>query len=525
MERIDTVFFNGTLLTQDPNTPVASALAVAGERIAAVGSLDEVSNLTGPETRRIDLEGRTLIPGFNDAHVHVWKVGHLLTSMVDLHDVRSTAELQETLRSASRRLPAGEWLLGRGYNEAKIKEGRQPTRQDLDHAVSDRRVYVTRTCGHMGVANSQALRAAGIDADTVDPPGGVIVRDGSGEPTGLLQENAVDLMNQVIPEPTPGEYRTMIEAASRHQHRLGITSATDPGVRPTVLDAYRSLAEEKALRSRFDVMWLHEPARDLDDLPEPHRSDFLRFDSVKFFADGGLSGATAALRQAYRHSPTRGVMRLQEGELQELAEQAERQGFHVATHAIGDAAIAMVLSVYQKLDEERPGRRRRVEHFALPDALQIKKASGLRSSIATQPVFLHSLGENFRRYLPEAYLPRCYPLRSLLESRLEMALSSDGPVVEDDNPFLGIQAAVLRSDATGTTIAPEQSITVAQALYAYTMGGALACGDASNRGSLSQGKWADLVVLDRNPLESDPHVLSEVGVEQSYVAGHLVYER
>ena len=155
----------------------------------------------------------------------------------------------------------------------------------------------------------------------------------------------------------------------------------------------------------------------------------------------------------------------------------------------------------------------------------MERASRLRTSIATQPVFLYSLGENFRRYLPEAYLARCYPLRSLLKNGLELALSSDGPVVEDDNPFLGIQAAVLRRDPQGATIAPEQTITVAQALYAYTMGGALACGDAFNRGSLSPGKWADLVVLERNPLESDPNALSEIGVERTYLGGELVYER
>ena len=522
---VDTLFFNGTLLTQDPQSPLASALAVAGERIAAVGSLDDMENLAGPDTRRVDLGGRTLLPGFNDAHVHVWKVGHLLTTMVNLHGVKSISQLQDMLRSASRRLSERKWLLGRGYNEALIEEGRQPTRQDLDSAVSDRRVYLTRTCGHMGVANSRALQAAGIDANTVDPPGGVIVRDDRGEPTGLLQENAVDLMNRSIPEPTRGEYRVMIEAASRHQHRLGITSATDPGVRPTVLEAYRSLAEEGALRSRFDVMLLHEQGRVLDTLPQRYQSDFLRFDSIKFFADGGLSGATAALRQAYRHAPTRGVMRLQENELLELAGRAERSGFHVATHVIGDAAIDVVLSVYQKLEEQRPRRRRRLEHFALPDALQVERASRLRTSIATQPVFLHSLGENFRRYLTEAYLARCYPIRSLLENGLELALSSDGPVVEDDNPLLGIQAAVLRRDSKGATIAPEQAITVAQALYAYTMGGALACGDAFNRGSLSRGKWADLVVLDRNPLESDPNALSEIRVESTYVAGKLVYQR
>jgi len=217
-------------------------------------------------------------------------------------------------------------------------------------------------------------------------------------------------------------------------------------------------------------------------------------------------------------------MRLQENELLELAGRAERSGFHIATHVIGDAAIDMVLSVYQKLDQQRPGRRRRLEHFALPDALQVERASRLRASIVAQPQFLQSLGENFRRYLTEAYLARCYPLHSLLENGLALALSSDAPVVEDDNPLLGIQAAVLRRDSKGATIGPEQGITVSQALYAYTMGGALACGDASNRGSLSRGKWADLVVLDRNPLESDPNALSEIGVERTYVAGELVYQ-
>jgi predicted amidohydrolase YtcJ len=520
----DSIFFNGTLLTQDPAKPRAEALAVDGGRIAAVGTREDIGNLAGPHTRPFDLGGRTLIPSFNDAHVHVWKLGHLLTTMLDLRGVESIGELQEMLRAASLRLPSDAWLLGRGYNEARMKEGRQPTRADLDAAVSDRRVYLTRTCGHMGVANGRALEAAGIHAGTADPPGGVIVRDESGEPTGLVQENAIDLLNEVIPEPTPDEYRAMIEAASRHQHRAGITSATDPGVRPALLDVYRSLADEGMLRSRFNAMLLHEQGKGSDSPPH-HESDFLRFDSIKFFADGGLSGATAALREPYRHAATRGVLRLEEGELFEAAERAERSGLHVGTHAIGDAAIDRVLAVYERLAGPRPGRRRRLEHFGLPDVSQMGRAARLGVHVAAQPVFLHSLGENFRRYLPEGYLSRCYPLKDMLEVGLQLALSSDAPVVEDDNPLLGIQAAVLRSDRAGEGIAPEQAITVAQALYAYTMGGALASGDASNRGSLSPGKWADLVLLDRNPLEIDVEALAEVGVDGTFVGGEIVYER
>jgi predicted amidohydrolase YtcJ len=519
----DSIFFNGTLLTQDPSKPRASALAVEGGRIAAVGATDDIENLADPRTRRMDLDGGTLIPGFNDAHVHVWKLGHLLTTMLDLRGVTSIEQLRAMLGAASRDLPSGAWLLGRGYNEARLKEGRQPTRADLDAAVPRGKVYLTRTCGHMGVANSRALEAAGIGTQTVAPPGGVIERDERGEPTGLVQENAIDLVNRAIPEPTPDDYRAMIEAASRHQHRLGITSATDPGVRPTLLEVYRSMANEGTLGSRYHVMLLHEG--DLGVLPERHESGFLRIDAVKFFADGGLSGATAALNQPYRHAATRGVLRLEHDELFELAARVESSGFTIGTHVIGDAAIDLVLSVYQKLAEQRPGRRRRLEHFGLPDGAQLERASRLSLNVAAQPVFLHSLGENFRRYLPDAYLPRCYPLKAMLDIGLDLALSSDAPVVEDDDPLLGIQAAVERRDPTGATIAPEQAITVAQALYAYTMGGARASGDASNRGSLTPGKWADLVVLDRNPLEVDPEALTEVRVDATFIGGEPVYQR
>ncbi len=521
----DAIFVNGTLLTQDVTNPRAEALAVEWGRISAIGARDDIENLVRPGTSRIDLGGRTLVPGFNDAHVHVWKLGHLLTTMLDLRGVEGIDSLKEKLRGAHQKLPPGAWLLGRGYNEERMAEHRQPTRSDLDEAAPGRKVYLTRTCGHMGVANSSALEAAGIRAQTVDPPGGVIGRDQTGAPTGLVQENAIDLLNEAIPDPTESDYREMIEAATRRQHQFGITSATDPGVRPALLAAYRKMADEGMLRSRFNVMLLHESSGVSSALPDCHESDYLRFDSMKFFADGGLSGATGALRARYRHAPTKGVLRLGEDELYALASKAEAHGLHVGTHVIGDAAIDRVLAVYERLAAERPRRRRRFEHFALPDAMQLERAARLRVHVAAQPVFLHSLGGNFRRYLPDAYIPRCYPLRDVLDAGLPLALSSDAPVVEDENPLLGIRAAVLRGDPEEGTIAPEQAITVAEALYAYTMGGALASGDGSNRGALAPGKWADFVVLDRNPLEVEPEALTEIKVDATFVGGEPVYQR
>ena len=521
----DAIFFNGTLLTQDVANPRAEALAVQWGRISGVGAREDIENLARPGTGRFDLGGCTLVPGFNDAHVHVWKLGHLLTTMLDLRRVEGIGPLQEKLRAAHQKLPPDAWLLGRGYNEERMTERRHPTRSDLDEAASGRKVYLTRTCGHMGVANSAALEAAGIAADTVAPPGGVIVRDETGEPTGLVQENAIDLLNEAIPDPKESDYRNMIDAASRRQHQFGITSATDPGVRPALLEAYRKMADEGMLRSRFNVMLLHGSTESASALPDVYESDYLRFDSVKFFADGGLSGATGALRERYRHAPTKGVLRMEENELYEVASRAEAHRLHVGTHVIGDAAIDRVLAVYERLAEKRPRRRRRCEHFALQDAEQLKRAAHLGVHVAAQPVFLHSLGGNFGRYLPNAYMPRCYPLRDVLDAGLPLALSSDAPVVENENPFLGMRAAVLRGDPDRSPIAPEQAITVAEALYAYTMGGALASGDATNRGDLAPGKWADFVVLDKNPLEVEPEALTEIKIAGTFVGGEPVFER
>jgi hypothetical protein len=517
------IFYNGTLLTQDPEQPRAEALAVEDGRLQAVGSISDVLNLAGPGTERVDLEGRTLVPGFNDSHVHVWKVGQILTGILDLRATRSLEELRALVRRRDHELPEGAWLLGRGYNEQLLAEGRPPTRSDLDEAAPRRPAALTRTCGHMIVGNSRALSLAGVDRNTPDPPGGAIGRDASGEPTGLVQENAMGLLKRVIPEPTRSEYAEMIGAAGRAQLAKGITSASEAGATPALLEAYRSLDREGRLAHRFHVMAMRlseESPRPLP-LPEKHLSDFLRIDSVKLFADGGLSGATAALHGRYRHGPTRGLARLGEEEVYELGLEAQEAGLRVCTHAIGDAAIDAALAAYERL-HARGGRGHRFEHFGLPDRRQIERARRIDAIAAPQTVFLHALGVNFRKYLTDEYLARTYPVRSMLRGGLPVALGSDAPVVPDDDPLLGMQAAVTRSDSEGERIAPEEAITAEEALYAYTMGGAIASGDGGNRGSLSAGKWADFAVLDRNPCDVDPEEIAAVEVLATYVAGHMV---
>jgi predicted amidohydrolase YtcJ len=380
----------------------------------------------------------------------------------------------------------------------------------------------------MIVANSRALALAGITADTPNPPGGVVVRDVDGEPTGLLQETAMGLLN--VPLPEDETLARAIQAANAHQLRLGITSATDPLLTPDHLRVYHRLETEGGLAVRVNGLPIRRPdaaEKITYPLPEKYASPTLRIDTVKFFADGGLSGATAAISQPYKVIGNQGVLRFETEELTELMWEAHDAGYRIGTHAIGDLALDQVIGVYEMLHQRKPntGLRHRIEHLGLPSAEHLRRLKAIDAIAVPQTVFLPALGTAFRRYLPDAYLPRCYPVRAMLDAGLTVALSSDAPVVPDDNPLLGIKAAVDRLDAHGNPIAPEQAITAYEALYAFTMGGAIASGDADNRGSITWGKWADLAVLSGDPLTTPSDEMLNIRVEQTYVGGQLLYQR
>jgi predicted amidohydrolase YtcJ len=337
----------------------------------------------------------------------------------------------------------------------------------------------------------------------------------------------MSLVANHIPEPSHAEYEEAILAGARHQLSLGITSATEAGVGPPLLEVYRALDARGALPYRVNVMALRRPLGGPETLPLPERfvSDFLRVDTIKILADGGLSGATAALRSPYRDGCGCGVLRVGRDELVELTRDAHINGIRIGVHAIGDAAIDIVLDAYEALASITPGPRHRLEHFGLPDPAQLARAAALGAIAVPQAVFIRSLGKNFRRYLPDPLLARAYPIRGMIAAGLVTALSSDAPVVADDSPLLGIQAAVLRLDDEGFCIAGDQAISLEQAIYAYTMGGALASGDDANRGSLSPGKWADMAVLSSDPRLAAPEALTDIRVEATILAGETVFER
>jgi hypothetical protein len=335
------------------------------------------------------------------------------------------------------------------------------------------------------------------------------------------------LINRAMPAPADSDYEAMISAGLRHQLSLGITASSDCGVAPELLDVYLKMDERHTLPARVSAMPLRRVDGRSEPVPLPRRyvSDMLRVDTVKFLADGGLSGATAALSVPYRHAATKGTLRFEPEDLGALCQESHAAGWTIATHAIGDVAIDLVLSVYESLGTNPDRPRHRIEHFGLPDADQLKRAARLGVISVPQTIFIRELGCNFLEMIPESLLHRTYPVRAMLDAGLMVALSSDAPVVEDDNPLVGMHAAVTRQLRSGPTLLPEQGITQYEALRGYTIDGAFAGGWSAVRGSIAAGKWADLAVLSADPLCCEPNELLEITADMTFLAGDKVYER
>ncbi|QDV79592.1 amidohydrolase [Botrimarina mediterranea] len=516
---IDLLLENAVLPLADG---AADAVAIRDGKIAAVGQGADLRRELSPQ-RRLDLEGRALLPGFNDAHIHVWKVGHLLTSLVDLRDATSLGELQTRLASRSDATKA--WLLARGVNELKLADGRLPTRDELDTWFPDRPVWITRVCNHVGLANSAAMRAAGIDNATDSPAGGEVRRDAAGQLTGVFTENAMRLVADRVPPPSSDDLRAMVRAANRKMLSLGVTAFTDPGVDDHLLAVYQAMDDAGELVGRFNVMRLAPEEASSEVMAEwapPTVSGCLRIDTAKLFMDGGLSGATAALSAPYRHADTRGVLRYECDEYATLCRKADAAGYRVATHVIGDRAITTALDAFEALP--RIAKRARFEHFGLPTSADLLRTTRLRIGVATQAIFLPELGANFRKYLPEDFPITPYPIRAMLDAGLTVALSTDAPVVVDERPLAGVGAAARRLSGDGAPIGPHEAITVREGLHAYTAAGAQLSGDADRFGAIAPGQLADLVVLDRSPLTTPLEELADIEVKMTLVGGEVVYE-
>lgn len=524
----DVILTGGIIHTMNPEQPTATALAISGSRILAVGEDREIEALAGPNTRRIALAGACVVPGFNDSHIHLWKEGMLLSQVNARPAVAPSIEaIMEAYAECAARTPEGQWIEGRGYDETRLDERRHPTRHDLDQVTPHHPVILGRTCGHIIVANSRALELAGITSNTPDPPGGEIDRDEHGEPTGVLRETAMFLVRSVQPPPTEEALAEALIGAGRKCLALGITAIGEPGVDPRTVDVYRRLDEQGRLPIRCDVMAMTIlPNGERVAPPKPWYGQLAQCDTVKLFSDGGLSSGTAALSIPYRNRHDCGLPRFPAEQLAEEVRNVYDAGLSVAVHSIGDRVIGELLDAFERLDRPDPrnGPRLRIEHYGLPNAEQLVRTSRLGVMIATQPSFLYDIGDTILSHLPDAMVPQCYPFRAMIEAGLTVGFSSDGPVISDVNPLLGLRSAALRTTRSGRVIAPEQHIAVEQALWCFTVGSALVSGQADRLGRIAPGFIADLTVLSGDPLAVPVERLLEIQVQQTLVSGQIYYE-
>jgi predicted amidohydrolase YtcJ len=529
----DLILHHGAVHTMDPALPVAQAVAIAGERILAVGNDDEILALADARTQRIDLGGRSLLPGFEDAHLHFCGYG-LVLQQVDLATAQSLAEALALVGDHAANLPEDGWVRGRGWNHNLWPTPHQPTRHDLDQVVGGRPAAFSSKDGHSLWVNSAALRLAGVSGDTPDPPGGQILREASGEPSGILTEKAQGLVWRCVPDPGPQAMEEAARAALADAARLGVTAIHNcEGA--AAFGALRRLQEQGELTAR---VWQMIPLELLDEaLALGVRSgvgdDWLRLGHVKMFADGALGSGTAEMLAPYEDWPDRlGVAATSSDELWAALEAGLPAGLAPAIHAIGDGANRRVLDLYERAQKEKllahlpAGLRPRIEHVQLLAPEDIVRLAELGVVASMQPIHATQDMEMADQHWG-ARSRWSYAWRSVLNAGALLAFGTDCPV-EALDPLPGLYAAVTRQRADGTPEGgwyPEETLTLDEALYAYTMGSARACGQAGMRGSLMSGKLADMVVLSQDIHAQPPAALLETRVDMTIVGGKVRFER
>lgn len=521
------LLFNANIITMDNALPIADAMVINSlGKIEGVGTESEMRKQFVTFSNEINFQGKTILPGLNDAHIHVWKIGHLRTYMLDVRGVKSIVEFKRLLKDFVLKNPNSEWILARGINEMVLNEKRLPTKEDLDEVVKDKPVFVIRTCAHIGIANSKAITLSNVNENTEVPFGGEIRKNSDGSLQGIFTERALGLIMNTIPEFTFEEYKTMILEAHNYLLSLGITSATDPAANEELLAAYIKLDQEGLLKVRMNVFPLRIPdgSDEIQVLPEQYESEYLQIKTVKFFSDGGLSSATAAINVPYKNTEDyKGVLRLEESKFYETAKEAVDKGFSIATHAIGHQAVDLTLKVYRELFKLNNTLKHRIEHVGFLSNENIKDFQNMNMTAAMQPVFIYELANNFKSTLTDELLEVVYPCKTVLDNGINLALSTDGPVVKEINPWVNIETAITRKAADGFVIGENQKITLQQALHAYTMGSAIADNLENTKGSLSIGKLADFIVINRNPYEMND--VSTIETHETWINGELKYKK
>lgn len=519
------ILYNGNIWTVEPRLPRAQAVAISGGRFSAVGSNEDVLHLAAGRSRKIDLGGKTVLPGFNDAHSHPVESGVEHLRMVAC-DKDSISAIAAALRQRAGNTPTGQWVLGFLYDDGKTP--RPLSRQDLDAAVPDRPVLVRHRGGHTVFVNSLALRLAGVDDKTPDPPGGRFEHDREGRLTGHVGDRATAVFEKLIAyQPTRDDYRAGARLISQMMASKGVTSACDADASPQDLQGYQDAREAGELRVRI---YSHITVRALDKmiaagLHTGFGDEWVRLGAIKQYADGSISERTAWLSQPYLGmGDYRGLQVGSRDELYENSRKAHAAGWQLGTHANGDLAIAEILGVYEQVQREMPARdpRYRIEHCTLLNPSLIQRMKVLHAIPAPFSCYVYFHGDVMHFY-GEERLRHMFPMRDFLDAGLRPTDSSDYTASPFD-PMMWLQSQVTRADMKGKVWGANQRISVEEAIRCGTIHGAYASFEENIKGTIAPGKLADLVVLGRDPFRTDPAALLRIPVERTMAGGKWTYE-
>jgi hypothetical protein len=529
----DLLILNAKIWTGAPSQPEAEAIAIVGGRVAAIGATTALSAWRGPSTRVIAAAGARVLPGFNDSHVH-FMGGGLQLDNVDLRQAPSPQAFANLIGERVRQTPAGEWVLGGDWDDQLWDPPSLPTRQLIDPVSPTTPVFVNRFDGHMAVANSVALKLAGVTAATPEPAGGVIVRDAAGNPTGLLKDAAMGLVNRIIPPFTPTRRAQALTRALAHAASLGVTSVRDMGPDAGDLATYADFAESGRLTVRLsaapsELQWADQAKLGIR---RGFGTPFFALGAVKGFADGSLGSTTAYFFEPYADAPaTRGLLTDEMTPIEGMRERlvaADAAGLQLCIHAIGDQAISVVLDLFTDVANANGARDRRcrIEHAQHVAPKDFDRFASLGVVAAVQPYHAIDDGRWAERRIGPERIKTTYAFRTFLDRGVRIALGSDWPVAPL-SPMLGIYAAVTRATLDGRHPGgwvPTEKITIEEAVRGYTAGSAYAEFTDHEKGTLAPGALADLIILEDDIFAIAPARIRDVNVRTTIVGGRIVYD-
>jgi predicted amidohydrolase YtcJ len=523
---------NAAAYTVDKQHPKAEAVAVIGDRIVAVGSHAEIELWRGPETKVIDADGKLLLPGFNDSHVHFMQGGAQL-EQVQLTDAPTPDEFAKRIAAQVAKTPKGEWILGGRWDETKWANPELPTKELVDPVTGDTPIFVERYDGHEALANYAAMKLAGINAKTPDVPGGVIVRDTKRNPTGVFKDAAQELIYKAIPPMSAEQRLRAARGALKHAASLGVTSVQHMNPEFADVAVYSELAEKGELTTRIYAVPMETDWRDQAKVGIRHAwgSSYLRLGAVKGYADGSLGSRTAYMFEPFADDPgNRGLLSSEmhpPTAMRERLMQADAAGLQVRVHAIGDRAISMMLDIFGDIEKGHGYHDQRfaIEHAQHMAQKDFERFAKLHVIASMQPYHAIDDGRWAEKRLGHDRARFSYAWRSFLDHGVTLAFGTDWPVAPL-NPLLGLYAAVTRATLDGKNPdgwIPEEKITLPEAVEAYTLSSAFAEFQEHEKGSIAPGKLADLVILSDNIFDLKPESIRNVKVETTIAGGKVIY--